>query len=232
MSQKMVAITGASRGIGLELTRKFLDMGWNVHVLVRRFSDELRELYRNPKLSFTLCDLENPEAIDRHSLPFLDVLINNAAAVDWQPHVDSVKTLHMSRGLLEKVYAVNVFAPLLLAQRFVLNPDARIVNVVSSVAECTHPDMQTDFQAAYTSSKAALLVLTKKMAAAFGPRGVVVNAACPGWVKTRMGGKDAPLSTSQGADNIIAACQLNSDRPVTGRYFKEGKLAKYISESL
>ena len=75
---------------------------------------------------------------------------------------------------------------------------------------------------AYGVSKAALNALTIKLARATARDGILVNAVCPGWVRTDMGGPGAPRSVEQGAASIMWAVQLPDDGP-TGGFFRDGK---------
>jgi NAD(P)-dependent dehydrogenase (short-subunit alcohol dehydrogenase family) len=94
----------------------------------------------------------------------------------------------------------------------------RIVNVSSgagSFEQTSGPEAP-----AYSVSKAALNMLTLKLRLELRGSGVLVNAACPGWVRTRMGGTAAPLSPEQGADTPIWLATLPDDGP-TGGFFRE-----------
>lgn len=75
-------------------------------------------------------------------------------------------------------------------------------------------------RSAYRVSKAALNALTRRLASELTPRGLLVNAVCPGWVRTRMGGSSAPRSLAQGADTIAWAAMLPPDGP-SGGFFRD-----------
>lgn len=78
---------------------------------------------------------------------------------------------------------------------------------------------------AYRVSKAAIIALAKLLARDLGSRGIRVNAACPGWVRTRMGGRGAPRSVEQGAASIVLAATLADD--TTGGFFRDGRPANW-----
>ena len=75
---------------------------------------------------------------------------------------------------------------------------------------------------AYSTSKAALNMLTIQLAAELKPHGIKVNAVCPGWVRTDMGGQEAPRSVEEGAKGIVWAANLDQNGP-TGGFFRDGK---------
>jgi NAD(P)-dependent dehydrogenase (short-subunit alcohol dehydrogenase family) len=74
---------------------------------------------------------------------------------------------------------------------------------------------------AYRVSKAALNALARVLARELAPRGILVNAVCPGWVRTDMGGPSAPRSLEQGVQSIVWAAELPDDGP-TGGFFRDG----------
>jgi NAD(P)-dependent dehydrogenase (short-subunit alcohol dehydrogenase family) len=75
---------------------------------------------------------------------------------------------------------------------------------------------------AYRISKTALNALTATLAAELAGSGILVNAACPGWVRTAMGGPSAPLGVEEGADTAVWLATLPDDGP-SGGFFKERK---------
>jgi NAD(P)-dependent dehydrogenase (short-subunit alcohol dehydrogenase family) len=152
----------------------------------------------------------------------LDVLVNNAGVADWtHDSVDSFRETFESNvfGVVAVTYAL---LPLLRESRA-----GRIVNQSSVLGSLTMLTSSGDAMAAtvnpaYTASKAALNGFT--VALAFKLRGsrVKVNSAHPGWVKTDLGGPDAPLGTVDGAKTAVSLATLPDDGP-TGKFFHLGE---------
>jgi NAD(P)-dependent dehydrogenase (short-subunit alcohol dehydrogenase family) len=95
----------------------------------------------------------------------------------------------------------------------------RIVNVSSGMGQLDEMD---DGVAAYRVSKTALNALTRMLATATADDGILVNSMCPGWVRTDMGGKEAPRSVEKGAETAVWLSMLPHDGP-TGGFFRDKK---------
>jgi NAD(P)-dependent dehydrogenase (short-subunit alcohol dehydrogenase family) len=117
----------------------------------------------------------------------------------------------------------NVYGPLLLCQALVplmeANGLGRIVNVSSGMGQLS--DMRSG-NPAYRLSKTALNALTGMVAAQVRSRNILVNSMCPGWVRTDMGGLEAPRSVEQGADTAVWLATLPNEGP-TGGFFRDRK---------
>ncbi|MBP7147679.1 MAG: SDR family NAD(P)-dependent oxidoreductase [Acidobacteria bacterium] len=146
----------------------------------------------------------------------VDVLVNNAGV----PALGDVLTV--GDEVFREAFAVHVFGPLRLCRVLVPAMQAagwgRVVNVSSGLGSFGEEGLQ-ESPAAYGISKAALNALTVTLAAAAGPA-VKINAVCPGWVRTRMGGDQAPRDVEQGADGIVWAATLPDDGP-SGGFFRD-----------
>jgi NAD(P)-dependent dehydrogenase (short-subunit alcohol dehydrogenase family) len=163
-------------------------------------------------------DVADPESVRAAAagLDRLDVLVNNAAILydTWQRGVDAdLDQVHeaFETNLLGAWRVTQAVLPLLRA-----SPAARIVNV-SSGAGALH-DMGAGTPA-YRTSKAALNALTRILAAELRSERILVNAICPGWVATDMGGAGG-RPVAEGAAGIVWAATLPDDGP-TGGFFRD-----------
>jgi len=147
----------------------------------------------------------------------LNVLINNAAVLDtWQGTI-----LEATAAELRDTFITNTLGPILLTQALLplleAGKPARVINVSSQLGSVAN---MTDGWAGYGISKAALNAATRKLAEALAPRGISVNAASPGWVRTEMGGESAPLPVEKGAQNIIRLI-TDISHATTNHFFEE-----------
>jgi NAD(P)-dependent dehydrogenase (short-subunit alcohol dehydrogenase family) len=146
----------------------------------------------------------------------VDVLVNNAGILH-----DRGDVLQLEDETLRETLEVNLLGPLRTARAFlpgmISRGYGRVVNV-SSGAGAISEDVSS-YAPAYSMSKAALNMLTRKLAVA--ARGdVKVNAMCPGWVQTDMGGGAAPRSPDEAADTIVWLATLPADGPTSG-FFRD-----------
>ncbi len=144
----------------------------------------------------------------------LDALVNNAGV-----HGDPVGAAEYDLDRAHEVLEVNTFGPWRLIEAFLpllrRSPHGRIVNVSSGAGQLS--DMNGG-RGAYRVSKTALNALTRTLA--WDERDVKVNAMCPGWVRTDMGGAGAPKSIEDGADTAVWLATLADDGP-TGGFFRD-----------
>ena len=164
-------------------------------------------------------DVTDPASIRALAGEHVDVLVNNAGILlDEDEGV-----LDLTAEDLRATFETNVFAPIAVSQAFapgMINRGyGRIVNVSSQAGQLA--SMST-YAPAYSMSKAALNAFTRQLAGATKGTGVLVNSACPGWVRTDMGGRNAPRSVEQGADTIVWLATLDA-RGATGGFFSDRK---------
>lgn len=216
---KTVLITGASRGIGKALAEKFLREGF--FVIGTSTSGEAE--MKNENLIFYLLDLSQPKSIKSCAEKItglgkkIDILINNAGIL-----VDE-----FSRGvemnLLRKTMEVNLFGTIDFTERIIpiLNDGAHILNASSSAGSLARSqENDDDFYPAYRISKTALNMYTRSLAVHLKGK-ATVSSFHPGWVKTDMGGQDAPMSTEEAAKYIF---DLAISSVETGQFwYKEEK---------
>jgi NAD(P)-dependent dehydrogenase (short-subunit alcohol dehydrogenase family) len=178
-----------------------------------------RQLGGGP-ISPIVLDVANAESVHAAAagIERLDVLVNNAAILydTWQRGVDAdLDQVHeaFETNLLGAWRVTQAVLPLLRA-----SPAGRIVNVSSGAGALNSMGGGTP---AYRTSKAALNALTRILAAELGGEGILVNAVCPGWVATDMGGAGG-RPVAEGAAGIVWAATLPDDGP-TGGFFRDGR---------
>jgi len=226
-----IIVTGASRGIGYETTARFLREGARVLGSARdavRLSAAQRDFLAlgSGEFSLVVCDLERPgeeariaEAA-RQRWGAVDVLVNNAAVM--LSNDDSYGFLQEAPEVIERTMAVNVLAPMRLIRAVVplleRSDHPRIINVSSGAGAFAALDSQG--LASYRLSKWALNGLTLLLASQLRGK-VLVNALDPGWVKTDMGGPNAPGSPTESAEGALALATEPSG--ATGKFWKNGE---------
>ena len=200
MTQPIALVTGASRGLGREVARRLVAEGFTV-LAGGRNPAEIKPL---PGAEVLPLDVSDPASITAAAASIrarygrLDVLVNNAGIM-----LDRMgDALALDAELLQRTLQTNTLGPLLLAQALapIMPKGGRIVNVSSGGGQLSTP---STWAPAYCISKTALNAVTVQLSEALWPRGIAVNAVCPGWVRTDLGGPEAPRSLEQGADSIL-----------------------------
>ena len=225
MNKKIVLITGANRGIGLEVAKQLIELNYFVILGMRNVNHDniqLKSIDSKNSMMISL-DVTNFESIStakkiiEEKFNHLDVLVNNAGIfLD-----NDTDVLSVDLNVVQKTFETNTFGALRVAQEMtpllIKSKSARIVNVSSglgalSTLDSSHPS--------YNLSKLALNGITKMLAQMLKPHNVLVNSVCPGWTNTDMGKGGRPVH--EGAKSVVWAVTLNDNGP-TGGYFRDGK---------
>ena len=205
MEQRIILVTGTTRGIGREITRQCALQG---HVVIATGRTQARvqaALDGCPgEIHARSCDVRDAAEIEalatwvNDSFGKLDGLINNAGILDPGPVTDFELTT------MQRVMETNVYGPVRITGALwpllVHSADSRVINLSSgmgSAADITRPD-----HAAYRLSKWSLNGWTRMLATG-APDHVTVAAMCPGWVRTDMGGSGASRSVEKGAETAV-----------------------------
>lgn len=205
---KTVLITGANRGLGLGFTRHYLAQGWRVFSTARNpdKSDIFSGLMIDFEKSFYPLELNvsDESSVARLTVALtgiaFDLVISNAG-ICHEENMDQ-----WSMATFTSTLATNVTGPALVARAMtpMMKPDSVLANISSGMGSCElniNPDTGLD---AYAASKAALNLITRRLASKLEARGVTVVAIDPGWVQTRMGGEGADLTVDESIGDITA----------------------------
>jgi 3-oxoacyl-[acyl-carrier protein] reductase len=199
MKNKNIMVTGASRGLGLAITRRLISEGFNVMAVARKMTAELKELMAHSsagEISFHEFDLNNVNDISifvrqvTGSNKGIWGLVNNAAV----GNDGMLPTQHDSE--IEELIRVNVQAPILLAKyasrSMLVAGGGRIINVSSIIASTGYKGL-----AVYGATKAAMIGFSRSLARDLGGAKITVNALAPGYMETEMtqGLDDAKLAS-------------------------------------
>jgi NAD(P)-dependent dehydrogenase (short-subunit alcohol dehydrogenase family) len=226
---RIALVTGSNRGIGLETARQLARRGFHVVIAGRdeHKGSQAAETIKQEggKASFLTLDVSSSDSIRSAGKKFaaiasyLDVLINNAAM-----YTDEGKSiLTVPRALFVETFQTNTFGPLEVTQAFLpylRNAAApRVINVSSGFGELggLSPDLPC-----YCLSKLALNGLTIMLSEALRADGIAVNSTRPGWVRTEMGGPNAPRSVEEGADTVVWLAD-EAPHELTGKSFRDRK---------
>ncbi len=225
--QKTVLVTGANRGIGFEVCRQLALHGLRVIGTARTDASaaEARQELKRAGVDVTFVVLDTSDAfsiqkafseLDKAGI-FVDILINNAGVF-----LDNGKTIaDTDVSVFQETLQINTIGPLMMAHAvlpgMMRQNWGRIVNVSSGMGQLESLD---GWAAAYRLSKSALNALTVMLADAGAAYGIQVNAVCPGWVQTAMGGPSAPRPVEKGAETIVWLA-LQGDGGPSGLMFRD-----------
>ena len=225
---KVVLITGANRGIGLEIGKQLLAKDFTVVFTMRNMAtgrpivNDIRKEYK--KAWFHQLDVSEEQSITDVVTYFeeicerLDVLINNAAILHDKNHASVQVSLPDMRETME----TNLYGPMMVTRAMIpflkKSDDPRVINISSTMGQLS--TMGAGY-GAYRISKTALNALTVIQSRELARDGIKVNSMCPGWVKTKMGGPGATRSLDEGAETAVWLA--TSGNIPSGKFFKDRK---------
>jgi NAD(P)-dependent dehydrogenase (short-subunit alcohol dehydrogenase family) len=220
---KRALVTGANRGIGFEISRQLGKAGHAVLLGARDLAsgEEAAAKLRNEGFDVTAVEIDVSKvasvkkcaaSLKKQGVD-VDVLVNNAGVIaegDLLTGPDPMKGA-LGVNLMGPLQTARAFAPGMAKRGW-----GRIVNVSSTWGSF---ESGLEGPAAYAISKAALNALTVRLSRELG-EGILINAMCPGWVRTRMGGDEASRSVQEGADTALFLATLPDGSP-TGGFFRD-----------
>jgi NAD(P)-dependent dehydrogenase (short-subunit alcohol dehydrogenase family) len=238
MKVQVALVTGSNRGIGFEIARQLAVKKIQV-VLTSRNSASgeaaLNKLTGDGGLKKVLSmqlDISNQASVDRllneveKTFGRLDVLVNNAAILIDKDYVVAsnadlvtVKTT-LETNLIGAWRMCKAFIPLMKRNGY-----GRIVNVSSGAGEFEYMATSGGYWPAYSVSKASLNALTVMLASELKGTNILVNAVCPGWVRTDMGGSNATRSVEEGAATPVWLATLPDGGPTGHNYYDKKQIS-------
>jgi NAD(P)-dependent dehydrogenase (short-subunit alcohol dehydrogenase family) len=225
-SKKIVCVTGANKGIGFEIVRQLSQRGFQVILTARNLDAGQRAAAKlGGDVSFQALDVSDDTSIRRAAQEFgdnhdhLDVLVNNAGIYPDE----GANILSITREQLVATFQTNTFGAIRVVQDFLpylrKARSARVINVSSGYGELD--GLSADVPS-YCLSKLALNGMTLMLHQKLQAEGISVNATCPGWVRTDMGGPGASRSVEQGADTAVWLATEASAK-LSGKFFRDRK---------
>jgi NAD(P)-dependent dehydrogenase (short-subunit alcohol dehydrogenase family) len=224
-TNQIALVTGANRGIGLEIGRQLAAQGITVLLTARdltRAEALASELVsQGLPVSARQLDVTDQASVDRLARSVeaefgrLDILVNNAGVL-----IDrSMRGIDADLSVVESTLQTNLLGAWRLCKAFIplmrRKGSGRIVNIASQMGQL---ETMAGGYPAYRVSKTALNALTRILAEELRGTGILVNSVCPGWVRTDMGGRGAPRSVEQGADTPVWLALLPDNGPTGGFY--------------
>lgn len=239
--KKIALVTGANKGIGFETSRQLAAMGITVLMGARDENRGLAAATQLNKMGFDVAAVQldvtradhiaQVAAVIEKEYGRLDILINNAGIAHANEPFFTNSSENVSIQTLRETFEVNFFGLVAVTQALLplirKSPAGRIVNISSMLGSLTlHSDPAGGLDQvkplAYDASKAAVNQFTVHLAALLKDTPIKVNAAHPGWVKTDLGGPEAPMEIVDGAKTGVALATLGADGP-NGSFFHLGE---------
>lgn len=226
---RIAIVTGANRGIGFEICRQLAQRSVSAVLTARnkKNGNEAVDKLKKEGISVSFHQLDVTDEVSvkrfgkyaRNKLKHVDILINNAAIFPEKSGGPLSSDVNVVRNILE----TNLIGAWRLSQEIIplmkKHKYGRIVNISSGSGQFSsglHPD-----HPGYATSKASLNAFTYMLADELRGTNILVNAVCPGWVHTRMGGPDAPRSIKKGAETPVWLALLS--KGPSGKSFRDKK---------
>ena len=225
LKNKNIFITGGNRGIGKGLVN-ILEKENNVIFSVRESAkgEEAIRDFKSQKVEYVVLDVDNFESVHqakkiiKSKMDTIDILFNNAGILIPQYEVPAVET---SEESILKTFQTNTLGPLRIIKSLLdmIPKGGRIVNISSGMGQL---DEMEGGSLAYRLSKTSLNALSKILSVELEKREISVNAICPGWVQTDMGGSNASLTVEESTERIVAFA-LHEKFP-NGKFLRHGEI--------
>ncbi len=225
-TSQSILITGSNRGLGLEWARQYAEAGWRVYATCRHpdAAEDLQTLAeRFPGVAILRLDVTRPEDVsavaDRLAGCALDRLVNNAGVYleRWgRDHLGAI-----DYNAWEQTYRVNVLGAMRVTEALARSEGAVVAAISSHMGSIGDIASPNDY--AYRSSKAALNAVFRGLAFDLGSQRIGVLILHPGWVRTRMGGRHAPILPEESVRGMRSLLERFTPE-MSGRFFKfDGK---------
>jgi NAD(P)-dependent dehydrogenase (short-subunit alcohol dehydrogenase family) len=231
MKQQVALVTGSNRGIGFEIVKQLAMKKIDVILTSRNSASgeaAVRKLAEDglKKVVSMELDISSQVSVDRtldkveKSFGKLDILVNNAAILIDKDDITAsnadLETVKITLGtnLLGSWRMCKAFIPLMKRNSF-----GRIVNVSSGSGGFEYMATSGGYWPAYSVSKTSLNALTVMLASELRGTNILVNAVCPGWVRTDMGGPNATRSVEEGAATPVWLATLPDGGPTGCNYY-------------
>src|SRR5258706_140452 len=228
LTPKTILITGSNRGIGLEIARQCGRKIFHVIISGRDkagLEKAQKELAKeNINADILMLDVSNLDSINKAAKEFrktnkhLDVLVNNAGIGQR----GDTSLLHNSEGILTKTLLTNSYGPLRVTKAFMpyITSPGRVIMISSGGGSMT--DETGGWWPAYCVSKTLLNSITRQLAYELEQKNISVNAGCPGWVRTDMGGAGATRSVPKDAETPVWLAD-EAPQNLTRKIFRDKK---------
>lgn len=225
--KKVILVTGANKGIGLEIVRQLARLNHEVILTARdpaKGKNAVAKLKdENLSVRFVPLDIDTVESIQAaakqvaQTVGHLGVLINNAAILEKE----DTSLLTNEWGVIHAALQTNSLAQLNVIRGFhtLFKKGTRLI--ITSSGGGSMSDPVGGWSPAYCISKSLVNAITRHLAYELSGQEISVNAFDPGWVKTDMGGKSAPRHVAQGADTAVWLA--TADTITTGKFFRDRK---------